>query len=110
MIFLLSFSHLYPRDQLTVENRVVKIQKSDFSRFSFFAHLHRQFPGKLEVLQQNGYGLRNQHASISQKRIFWSLQAFCCEIRIVKQHVVGNRYIFEMANEMCKSYEMVSLK
>jgi hypothetical protein len=38
-----------------------------------FWDLHRQFPGKLEVIQQNGYDLRNQHPSISQKRVFWSL-------------------------------------
>jgi hypothetical protein len=37
-------------------------------------NLHRQFPGKLEVIQQNGYDLWNQHPSISLKRIFWSLQ------------------------------------
>ncbi len=30
------------------------------------------FPGKLEVHQQNGFDLWNQHPSISQKRIFWS--------------------------------------
>jgi hypothetical protein len=28
---------------------------------------------KLEVIQQNDYDFRNQHSSISQKRILWSL-------------------------------------
>ncbi len=39
-----------------------------------FWNLLCQFPGKLEVIQQNGYDLWNQHPSISLKRIFWSLQ------------------------------------
>ncbi len=38
-----------------------------------FWYLHRQFPGKPELLEQNGFDLWNQHPSISQKRIFWSL-------------------------------------
>ncbi len=44
-----------------------------FCKIWLFWELHRQFPGKPEVLQQNGYDLRNQHPSISQKRLFWSL-------------------------------------
>ncbi len=38
-----------------------------------FWYLLRQFPEKLEVIQQNGYDLWNQHPLISLKRIFLSL-------------------------------------
>ncbi len=52
-------------------NTSKSIQKN--CKIWLFWHLHCQFPGKPEVIQQNGYDLRNQHPSISQKRIFWSL-------------------------------------
>ncbi len=51
-------------------NTSKSIQKN--CKIWLFWDLHRQFPS-CQVLEQNGYDLRNQHPSISQKRIFRSL-------------------------------------
>ncbi len=68
MLILTSSIHFWCQ----VPGKISKsIQKN--SEIWLFWYLHRRFPGKPEVLEQNGYDLRNQHPSISQKRMFWSL-------------------------------------
>ncbi len=80
-----------------------------FCKIWLFWELHRQFPRKPEVLQQNGYDLRNQHPSISQKRVFWSLH-FTKNLKI-ETCVIGAIWsLFFLFHEEWFSFSKISQK